>query len=217
MIVVSGMPRSGSSLMMQTIQHLGVPLVGVDDYDFQGNSYLHSQDVPEDLQERISKHNPQGYYDIPFEKQLSYFTEVNRGKGVKVLGPIGPMLIPEGLTSRVILCDRRDRDAQALSFMQLAILDVEVMDKEIKAGRLDPLSQRARSLELYRHLDLHQFKNIVNFGSASIARWWRDSRVRAFRIFFEDMLDTPEIAIKTINKFLGLTGSTEKAVNNIRI
>lgn len=217
MIVVSGMPRSGSSLMMQTLQHLGVPLVGVDDHDFQGNSYLHSQEVPEEDQQRIAKHNPQGYYDIPFEEYQKYLNDLNLDKGIKLLGPIAPMMAPTKNIQKVILCDRRDRDAQALSFMRLAMLDVEIMDKEIEAGRMDPLSIRAKCIGSYRNLELQQFKNIVNFGSASIARWWRDSKVKVFKIFYEDMLETPALSVRSIQKFLRISGSIEEAVNNIRI
>jgi hypothetical protein len=217
MIVVSGMPRSGSSLMMQTLKHLGVPLVGVGDYDFQGNSYLHSQDISIEDQDKVSKHNPQGYYDIPFEDHSKYFFESYEGEAMKLLGPVAVMIIPKENVEKVILCDRRGRDAQALSFMKLAMLDVEIIDKEVEAGHIDPHSLRVKSIRSYRNLELQQFKNIVNFGSASIARWWRDTDIKVLKIFYEDMIDTPELTVKTIRKFLGISGSIEEAVNNIRI
>lgn len=216
MIIVSGMPRSGSSLMMQTLHHLEVPLVGENDFVFEGNSYLHSQEVPAEDQDRISKHNPWGYYDIPFEYHIDYIDYKYRGMAMKILGPILITLVPRNNIERVILCERRDKDAQALSFQKLAILDIEVMDKEIEAGRMVPESMRSKSIEVYRTMSLDNYKQMIGFGQLSIQRWWRDHNIKFRTWFFEDMLETPELSIKEIRKFLRIKGPLDKAVQNVR-
>jgi hypothetical protein len=216
MILVSGMPRSGSSLMMQTLNHLGVPLVGEDNYNFEGNSYLHSQEVPAEDQDRIANHNPWGYYDIPFEEHIDYIYYKHPGMAMKILGPILITLVPNRNVERVILCERRDKDAQATSYEKLAKLDVEVMDKEIEAGRMDPSSVRARSIEIYRTMNFEDYRRLVNFGQLSIQRWWRDHNIKFMTWFYEDMLETSEFSIREIQNFLGLKGPRDKAIENIR-
>ncbi len=225
MIVVSGMPRSGSSLMMQTLKHLGVPLIGENDYAFEGNSYLHSQEVPAEDQERIASHNPWGYYEIPFEDHIDYILNNHSGKAMKILGPILITLIPIKNIERVILCERGDKDAQATSFEKLAKLDIEVMDKEIEAGRMDPLSMRAKSIEVYRTMNLEDYKRLIDFGHRSIQRWWQDHDIKFKTWFFEDMLETcgsssyyssTEFSIREIQRFLGLQGPIDKTIENVR-
>ena len=216
MIIVSGMPRSGSSLMMQTLKHLGVPLIGEDDYTFEGNSYLHSQEVPAEDQDRISSHNPLGYYDIPFEDHIDYIFSKHPGMAMKILGPMLITLVPNSNIERVILCERKDKDAQATSFEKLAKLDVEVMDKEIEAGRMDPLSMRAKSIEIYRTMDFEDYKLLINFGQLSIRRWWQDRDIKYMTWFYEDMLEATEFSMREIQRFLRLQGPTDKATENVR-
>ena len=216
MIIVSGMPRSGSSLMMQTLKHLGVPLIGENDYTFEGNSYLHSQEVPAEDQDRISSHNPWGYYDIPFEDHIDYIFSKHPGMAMKILGPMLITLVPNSNIERVILCERKDKDAQATSFEKLAKLDVEVMDKEIEAGRMDPLSMRAKSIEIYRTMDFEDYKLLINFGQLSIRRWWQDRDIKYMTWFYEDMLEATEFSMREIQRFLRLQGPTDKATENVR-
>ena len=216
MIIVSGMPRSGSSLMMQTLKHLGVPLIGENYYTFEGNSYLHSQEVPAEDQDRISSHNPLGYYDIPFEDNIDYIFSKHPGMAMKILGPMLITLVPNSNIERVILCERKDKDAQATSFEKLAKLDVEVMDKEIEAGRMDPLSMRAKSIEIYRTMDFEDYKLLINFGQLSIRRWWQDRDIKYMTWFYEDMLEATEFSMREIQRFLRLQGPTDKATENVR-
>jgi len=202
--------------MMQTLKHLGVPLIGEDSYNFEGNSYLHSQDISDEDQERITKHNPWGYYDIPFEEHRNYTHNPHNGEAIKILGPVLISFIPNENIERVLLCERRDKDAQATSYENLAKLDVEVMDKEISDGRMDPSSVRARSIEIYRTMNFKDYRRLVNFGQLSIQRWWRDRNIKFMTCFYEDMLETSELSIREIQNFLGLQGPRDKAIENIR-
>jgi|TARA_Y100000296_G_C5170626_1_gene257111 hypothetical protein len=201
--------------MMQTLQHLGVPLVGVGDYDLKGNSYLHRQDIPKEYHDKISQHNPKGYYDIPFERLIDYVYSPHKGEAIKILGPINIAFVPEKNIDKVILCERRDKKEQAISFMELAKLDVELMDKEVRLGRMDPDSLRAKALEIYRTMSLEDCERMIMFGHESIRRWWRDLGVKFMTIFFDVMLETPELTIKEVQKFLCLEGSIDKAVDNV--
>ena len=216
MIIVSGMPRCGSSLMMQTLKHLGVPLVGEDSFDFKGNSYLHSQAVPQEDQDNITKHNPQGYYDIPFEFHPLFTNSHNQGQAIKLLGPVSILPVPLDYVEHVMICTRNSLDNQALSYMKLAKLDVEIMDKEILVNRMDPLSVRAKTLEYYRHMELSDFKDLITFGQESIDRWWSESNRPYTRVVLEDILKKPTEKFSGIQKALGLKGSIEKALTNVR-
>jgi len=70
MIVVTGVPRSRTSLVMQSLKLLGVDIVG-EKYDYRN----------------IPKHNQKGYWELPIEKTLNGIkTEEYRGKGIKLFG-----------------------------------------------------------------------------------------------------------------------------------
>jgi len=87
-IVVSGLPRSGTSMMMNMLAAGGLPLMtdGVR--------------TPDDS-------NPEGYFELEAVKDLDKgvdlsWLEVTRGKGVKILSPLLTHL-PETFNYRVIL------------------------------------------------------------------------------------------------------------------
>lgn len=72
-IIVSGEPRSGTSMMMQTLQHLGVPAWGEKFFEKQ-------RDRP-----KATEMNPHGFYETPFVSTgldlnfTSEFAEVAKG------------------------------------------------------------------------------------------------------------------------------------------
>jgi hypothetical protein len=90
-VVVSGLPRSGTSMMMKMLAAGGLPLMtdGVR--------------TPDDS-------NPEGYFELEAVKDLDKgvdlsWLEVTRGKGVKILSPL-LMHLPERYNYRVILMTR---------------------------------------------------------------------------------------------------------------
>jgi hypothetical protein len=89
LIVVTGLPRSGTSLLMQMLAAGGVEIV---------TDALRAPD----------EDNPRGYFE--FEPVKGMFKESKwlwemRGKAIKIVAPLLPAL-PAGLPCRVILCER---------------------------------------------------------------------------------------------------------------
>jgi hypothetical protein len=217
MIVVSGMPRSGSSLMVQTLNLLGVPLVGVSDYDFEGNSYLHRQDINPDLYKEISLCNPNGFWEIPLEDYPQYLKDPHKDHAIKVLGPTTIMkILPENIQA-IILCVRRSVAYQAKSMKKLIDLDLKVMEEDIASGHMNPYSFRATIFDYYKSMNEEDLEDLILFGQKSIERWWRDLDIPTLKVYYDVMLETPDLSIKEIQKFLGIEGSREEALLNIRI
>ena len=101
MIVVTGSARSGTSMMMQTLQILGVPIVGEDFSEtnrFAGNV--------------------KGYYELPPEEIAGGIKNDRfEGKGVKLFGQ-GLLKTEEQYIDKVIICER-NREDSIKSFMRL--------------------------------------------------------------------------------------------------
>ena len=90
MIVVTGTARTGTSLMMQTLMHLGVPIVG--------DKFSNENEVEEC--------NPKGYYELPIKEIVNgIHNEEYRDKGIKLFG-YSLSLSDPSLISHIILCRR---------------------------------------------------------------------------------------------------------------
>lgn len=88
-IIVSGLPRSGTSMAMQMLAAGGVPILTDEDR------------VPDD-------NNPLGYLEYDLAKSLNTCNDwLNdaRGKALKIVAPLVPYL-PQAMEYRVILMDR---------------------------------------------------------------------------------------------------------------
>ncbi len=89
LIVVTGLPRAGTSMMMQMLAAGGVELLT-------------------DGTRGPDEDNPRGYFEFDRVKSLSIDSEwllANRGKAVKIVVPLVAAL-PSGLPCRVILIER---------------------------------------------------------------------------------------------------------------
>lgn len=88
-LIVTGLPRSGTSLMMQLLEAAGVPLL-VDNV------------------RKADEHNPHGYYEYEPVKRLeedASWIEQARGKALKVVSPLLRHL-PDSEQYRVLYMDR---------------------------------------------------------------------------------------------------------------
>lgn len=101
MLIVTGAPRTGTSLMMQTLRILGIPITGED----------------------FSKINPfignvKGYWELP-EEEISEGISNNRyeGKAVKLFAS-GLYKTKEVLINKIIYCHRDEQETIA-SFLKL--------------------------------------------------------------------------------------------------
>jgi predicted AlkP superfamily phosphohydrolase/phosphomutase/tetratricopeptide (TPR) repeat protein len=89
LIVVTGLPRSGTSMLMQMLAAGGVPVLT-------------------DELRQADENNPRGYFEYEPVKNLladSNWLRETRGKAVKIVAPLMGAL-PGGVACRVILCER---------------------------------------------------------------------------------------------------------------
>ena len=189
MIVVTGSARSGTSLMMQTLKLLGVPVEGHKFHD----------DFP------IVEANPKGYYDLPFETLRDGLGEKYTGKAVKLLGEWLPFSNPANMT-HVIVCKRRDTQAQDRSVRRCLKLESEVQnDSEIRSKllnvclRLTPkqISQRRRDNYLLINDYLTQFTGYY------------------MEVFYEDMIYDTINTIESIKEFVDSAEKADDAIKNV--
>ena len=88
-VIVSGLPRSGTSMMMQMLVAVGI------------EPYTDGERIPDES-------NPKGYYETELVKKLAHensWVADADGKVIKVVAPLVPYL-PRGLNYRVIYMDR---------------------------------------------------------------------------------------------------------------
>jgi hypothetical protein len=114
-IVVSGLPRSGTSLMMQMLGAGGLPLM-IDE------------------ERAADEANPQGYFEFDAVKDLTTgfdlsWLDVTRGKAVKVHSPL-LVCLPERYNYRVILMQRPLREVIASQRRWCDQIDGDVRDYE---------------------------------------------------------------------------------------
>lgn len=127
--VVSGLPRSGTSMLMRVLQNGGVPLLTDD---------ARSED----------QHNPLGYFELEKVKQLpqdNSWMEQAQGKGIKVVSPLLRYL-PEAFHYYIIRVKRpmleillsqekmkgREADEVLRNFPFKMALDFEVEEKRLQ-------------------------------------------------------------------------------------
>ena len=95
MIVVTGSCRTGTSLMMQTVKFLGVPVVGMDFHKDFSNKKL----------------NPKGYWDMPIEHTINGIQDANyKDSAIKLFGA-QLYRTPAMFVSKLIVCIRNKTDA----------------------------------------------------------------------------------------------------------
>lgn len=105
-VVVSGLPRSGTSMMMQMLAAGGLPLLTDEARDADDS-------------------NPRGYFEFDKVKRLpsdNHWLDIAAGCGIKVVAPLVPFL-PQDARYRVILMERGIEEITASQRTMLARLD----------------------------------------------------------------------------------------------
>lgn len=190
MIIVTGSCRSGTSMMMQTLQLLGVPIAGEASHP----------DFP------IVEGNPKGYFDLPFKEHMEGLDCVKyKDKAIKVLGE-WLLRVPHDSVTHIIVCKRRSGGAQDRSTIKLLEkeLDFESPSKEREVllevcAALTPAQITERRFNNYHH---------INFYLESFIGY-------CMEVYFEDMLYDTVNTIKNIKDFLALDIDITKAVKNV--
>ncbi len=133
-IVVSGLPRSGTSLMMQMLEAAGLPILS-------------------DGERRADEDNPEGYKEWEAVKTIASNPELIRqaeGKAVKVVSPLLPAL-PGGHRYRVLFMQRPIGEVLASQEKMLQrrgeapAADRELLEEQMTRHREDILSWLLRS------------------------------------------------------------------------
>ena len=208
MILVTGAGRCGSSLMMQTLELLDVPLVAP-----VGNcNTLTMQTSCVEYRERWEEMNPKGINEVPIDFLIEYTRngwtpeEFHTGKAVKILSTLVSCIKPE-LIEKIILCSRKDRDRQAESMYDLAQLELEVSE----TTGLNNAYTRS-----YRGKSLADMKEGQDATLDVIYHVIGKNNIPTIEVFYEDMLDNPEKEIDCIACFLETNVDITNAVNNVR-
>jgi len=155
MILVTGACRSGSSLVMQTLQLLGIPIAGE----------AHHPDFP------VEEGNPKGYYDLPFYNLVTGVDGKFDNKAVKLFGTALPKIMyPERVTHAIVCC-RKDTKAQDASTRKLMDLEMEIeSESPLRKMAIDAMSnltdddissmRRKTYKRTYEYLEAHDIKYI---------------------------------------------------------
>ncbi len=149
LIVVSGLPRSGTSMVMQMLQAGGMQLL-VDEHR-----------LPDD-------HNPRGYFEYEpakrIETDISWLPQAY-GKVVKVVVPLINTIAQEDIPAIIILV-RRDMDAVLSSQKQMAeSRGVSVSDED--QDRLAPIFSQ-QLVESIRLINVNPQQELIELDYESI-------------------------------------------------
>ena len=192
MIIITGSCRSGTSMMMQTLQLLGVAIAGEASHP----------DFP------VVEGNPKGYFDLPFKEHMDGIDiDKYQDKAIKVLGE-WLLRVPSDSVTHIIVCKRRAGGAQDRSTIKLLKkeLEVESSSKERDmllpiCAALTPTQITERRVRNYHCIDMY-LENFMGY---------------CMEVYFEDMIYNPIATITNLKEFLHLETDVSTAVENIGI
>jgi len=209
MIIVTGTGRCGSSLMMQSLSLLGVPIFG-DPWKEEVNSYVDDVECAESR--AIRENNPLGFYELPV-CQMREFIRMDSalfypGYAMKVLAN-NFLLLRKSHTEAVIYCDRRDKDAQAASMRKLGDWELAIQNKY----GLDRLKDSLRYLE---NKTTEGIREDMRQTTRLIKKHINQTLMHNIVIYFEDLLEDPEKELNKVCRFLKINDEhLHDAVNNV--
>ena len=206
MIIVAGAGRCGTSLMMQTLDLLGIPIMGSPTgskghqlwQNYQNRNNIILRDLPTDK-------NPKGYYEVPLE-YLKEFTKNklphnHKGKAIKFTAPEIVNVPPDAIES-IIFCKRRDMFKSGKSMHLLAQQDYEYA-KEHKLNNC--------FANMYSFLTAKDWQRHMEMFNRDVSRWIKDKKIKSKTVYFEDMLSNPEPVIKYLVDFFNLENTNISA------
>jgi len=196
--MLATVPRTGSSWLNHVLWRtgcLGAPLEYLN-FDKAG-PYFFAHDAPDEqiwlwrsiLRRRTS---PNGVFGVKcFPMQLEALHQSNPA----LLSAIWSALLPAGQPGRVVYLARRDRTAHAISYARATISGI--WRKEQEAGeRVEPDYDEAAFATAGQWIDAQ-------------ARAWEGMfetlRIEPLRLWYEDLLSSPEDAARQVADYLGVT------------
>jgi hypothetical protein len=134
-VIVSGLPRSGTSMVMQMLDAVGInPLT--------------------DGERAADENNPKGYFELEKVKQLKItnnWLDDAQGKSIKVVSPLLPYL-PQGLSYRVIVIERDIDEIVASQHQMLKKMGEEsadLSDEKLKVYLVGQLNASKNRLHVH--------------------------------------------------------------------
>ena len=209
MIVVTGAGRCGSSLMMQTLHLLGVPMIGDPEND-KGRNTLMEEDPTGILANQLIDMNPKGYWELAIKdiyNMVDFGFPEHKGKAIKIMAAAFTELNTNDI-EKVIFCHRRDRVTQAEGLHKISQLDLQIKENHgssnvyvdwFKGKSVDDVYAR-------QELTLKHIEYIIN----------HDNLTR-LDVVFEDIVTNPNEEIGKVVQFLELDVDISKAVNNVDV
>ena len=218
MILVTGTGRCGSSLMMQTLYYLGVPLIGDpqdnNSIDCLWHPMLYNDMDPkviEELEERAMSFNPKGFWELSIEEIIELchkgFSSEDLGGAIKIMGGLVSELKTEDI-EKIILCKRKDSVRQAESMYDMAQVDMQITEENGLTG--------AWFTDWYKDKDYLDIMSMQTSQGYMIDNLATNYSIHSLCIYFEDILEDPEREIESIVHFLELEDmDITKAVENV--
>ena len=216
MIIVTGAGRCGSSLMMQTLNLLGVSLIGnpeskVKEHCLWGGYHKgESVDIRvTEEQDKIAKSlNPKGYWELDVYTIIDITVGKYEGDldgAIKMMGVL-PLELGNTEVDKVIFCKRKDDFTQAESMFKLAQIDIEISDDN---NLENSFADQYKGMDVY---DMHHQMLLANVMTDS---WLTRENINHHTVYFEDMLENPKETIQKITKFLEIDTNITEAISNV--
>ncbi len=206
MIVVTGAGRCGTSLMMQTLHLLGIPMLGEPSNNNVLVGYDKSKD--DDLTDLAKELNPKGYWELGLEelkdKLTIGFKEETKGKAIKLFPGFFKITNIKDI-EKIIICKRKDMVEQAVSLKRSCDLEHEVckrLNKEVP--------------DFLKNNSYSAIKETINknlFLMDSFTR--KNSHIPKLVVYFEDITTNPKIEINRVANFCNTTTDISAATDNI--
>jgi hypothetical protein len=201
LIVVTGAGRCGSSMLMQTLYHLGVPMFG-DPLGGEHNT-LAPLDPTGIYARKIREKNPNGYWELDIEFVLDSvkkpFGMNGAGKALKALAATFPS-IPKRNIDLAILCLRRDRNKQAQSMHELIQLEGKIADDSEQD--LGHIGERIKAIQ---HWTVDDVRRNQNLALDVITKKLTEESILTHTVYFEDMKKKPKEEIESLVSSLNLS------------
>lgn len=196
-VVVTGDPRSGTSLMMQTLKLLGVPVAG-EEFP-QARRAEGDNDRAAAQLDKVRELNPKGFFEVP-GVVMRGLREVGEhgGKAIKIIAP-GLTRTPESLIHKGILCLRDPRHvAQSQTQLQAGVAVAGARGWDSPTWNVSAV------------------RYMMEMGA--FLRWWADQtseyRGRFIVVDYDEFLGDPTATVARIASHLSVT-PTQAAIDNV--
>jgi hypothetical protein len=189
MILVTGLPRSGTSLMMRILESLSIPITGEEFFDGKD----------EDRKERAKYLNPEGFHEIRGIVVSGKFKnpEEFKGKAVKVIVP-GILRVPKEHVEKIIFCLRDP--SEIIESQRNLTSNIEVATSEGKKYAPELIK---RSFDGY-------IRNMSFLILGSDEDFWNKTLV----VSYKNLMTKPEEEIQRISDFLNVPFVNANLVNS---